>query len=171
MQKWFNRWHGKQQDIKRTLRDSYIHRILGEHIFHHHIWALDRNSVAGGLSLGLFVAFTPTIPFQMLFCAVLAIFLRINLPVSLAACWITNPITALPIYLAARNLGRYFLLNSSLGEFALSLFNLESKSGKFVEQSLYLWTGSLVFSVLSALVGNAVVRLAWYLYHRLKGKQ
>jgi uncharacterized protein (DUF2062 family) len=161
--KWFAIWNRKQEGMKHALRDTFVHRILGERLFHHDVWVLDIDSLAGGLSLGLFVAFTPTMPFQMLLCAIGAILLRVNLPIALAANWIMNPLTALPIYLSARWTGQYFIEHSVIGEFALDLFSSESRTGRFMEASLYLWTGSLIFSTVSAFMGSAVARLAWRL--------
>jgi len=171
MTKWFEIWHRKQERIKHALRDTYVHRILGERVFHHGIWALDIDSVAGGLSLGLFVAFTPTIPFHMLLCAIGAILLRVNLPIALAASWVMNPVTALPIYLFARRTGQYFFAHSAIGELILNLFSFESRTGKFMKASLYLWAGSLVFSIVSASLGNAAARLVWRIGHWYKSKR
>ena len=167
---WFKRWHRKQMRMKHTLRNTYIYRILGERIFDHRIWRFDLNSLAGGVSLGLFVAFTPTIPFQMLLAAFGAILLHVNLPVSLAACWVTNPLTALPIYLTASQLGQYLLENSTLLAFVLGFFAFEGRTGSFMEQGLHLWTGSLVFSTISAFLGNMAIRFASRLSYWLKTK-
>jgi len=171
MTRWFEIWHRKQERIKDSLRNTYVHRILGERVFHHDIWVLDTDPVAGGLSLGLFVAFTPTIPFQTLLCAVGALLLRVNLPIALAASVIMNPLTAFPIYLSAHRTGQYFFEHSAIGEFTLGLFSSESRTGRFMEASLYLWTGSLIFSTVSAFVGNAGARLAWRLGRWYKSKR
>ena len=171
MTKWFEIWHRKQESMKHALRDTFLHRILGDRVFHHGVWALDKDSLAGGLALGLFVAFTPTIPFQMFLCAIGALLLRVNLPISLVASLIMNPLTALPIYLSALRTGQYFLGHSLIGEFTLGLFGSESRTGKFMEASLYLWTGSLIFSTVAAFLGSAAARLAWMLCHWFKSKR
>ncbi len=170
MTNWLRRWRHKQDRMRHALRDTYVHRLLGERIFQRQIWAFDLTSLAGGASLGFFVAFTPTIPFHMLLCAAAAIVLRVNLPIALVACWITNPFTALPVFLAARQLGRYLLENSWLTDVILDIFGFESRTGRFMENTLYLWAGSLIFAVTGAVAGNVVVRAAWYLSHRLKEK-
>jgi uncharacterized protein (DUF2062 family) len=168
--RWFKWWHKKEKRVRHSLRNTYVHRILGERIFQDRIWRIDLNSTAGALSLGLFVAFTPTIPFQMFLCAIGAILFRVNMPIALASCWITNPLTALPIYLSAYGLGQYLLEHIKIWNFTFELFSFESRTGVFMKQSLYLWTGSLVFSVVSAFLANIAARLAWRLFRKLKGK-
>lgn len=170
MPRWLKQWRRKQDRMKHALRDTYVHRLFGERIFHHHIWGFDINSLAGGLSVGLFIAFTPTIPFHMLLSTIVALLLRVNLPIALTACWITNPLTALPCFLAAHKLGRYLLENSRLTDFILDIFGFETKTGRFMENSLYLWAGSLIFAVTAAVLGNIAIRAVWHLSHRLKEK-
>lgn len=55
-------------------------------------------AIAGGLGLGTFIAFTPTIGIQLLLAVVAATFLNLNRPAAMIPVWITNPITVAPIY-------------------------------------------------------------------------
>jgi hypothetical protein len=144
--------------MRHTLKDSLAHRLFGERIFHPHIWRFDINSLAGGLTAGLFIAFTPTIPFQMLLSTIVVIALRVNLPIALAACWLTNPVTAVPIFMAAHKFGRHLLEHSTLTGSFLALFGVETRTGHFMENSLYLWSGSLIFAITAAVAGNISVR-------------
>jgi uncharacterized protein (DUF2062 family) len=59
--------------------------------------SVNRKSITRGLLVGLFIAFIP-MPFQML--AVLAVtpFLRFNVPIAIAMCWLSNPFTMPPMY-------------------------------------------------------------------------
>src|SRR5487761_2651190 len=50
---------------------------------HHNLWHLNRHSVAGGVAVGMFSGLVPG-PLQMLTAALLAVPLRVNLPVALA---------------------------------------------------------------------------------------
>jgi uncharacterized protein (DUF2062 family) len=67
-----------------------------------------RRAVARGLAVGLFWAFMP-VPLQSFFGAATAIWLRVNVLVAIAACWITNPITAAPIVYVAHAIGAFLL--------------------------------------------------------------
>jgi uncharacterized protein (DUF2062 family) len=75
------------------------------HWLHHpNLWHLNRRSVAGGVALGLFCGLIPG-PFQMPAAALLAMWLRVNLPVALATTLYTNPFTIVPLYLLAHRIG------------------------------------------------------------------
>ena len=67
-----------------------------------------RRAVARGLAVGMFWAFMP-VPLQSFFAATTCIWLRVNVLVAVAACWITNPITAAPIVYVAHAIGALLL--------------------------------------------------------------
>ncbi len=56
------------------------------------------SAIAGGLAMGTFVAFTPTMGIQFILVVILATALRLNRAAAIAPIWITNPITVAPIY-------------------------------------------------------------------------
>lgn len=85
------------------------HRWLGpfRHWLHHpKLWHLHRRSVAGGVAVGLFCGLVPG-PLQMLSAALLAVVLRVNLPVAIFATFYTNPFTIVPLYLLAYEIGKW----------------------------------------------------------------
>lgn len=153
--------------VRRRLRGTYLHRILGDRLFHHYVWTHDTRALSGGLALGLFIAFTPTIPLQMLLAACGAFVFRVNIGVALAACWVTNPLTMGPIYVGAWRLGRYVLEEVAVIEDLFDLFSPESQVVPIVRQSAYLWTGSLILATGAALAGYLAVSLVWPLFARL----
>ncbi len=55
-------------------------------------------SIAGGLALGTFIAFTPTVGVQLILAFVAATVFNMNRPAAMIPVWITNPITVAPIY-------------------------------------------------------------------------
>jgi len=129
---------------------------------------MNLQTVSGGASLGLFVACTPTIPFHMLLCTVGALVLRVNLPVALVGCWLTNPITAVPVYLAAARLGRHLLGGTHLAEHVMRIFRFDATIGSLMEKGIYLWAGGLIFAIVAAIAGNLLVRASWGLARYLK---
>ncbi|ADT87519.1 DUF2062 domain-containing protein [Vibrio sp. Vb2880] len=67
-------------------------KVFGNVLYNPNLWCLNRRSAAGAFAVGLFMAFVP-LPSQMIMAAGLAILFGVNLPLSIALVWITNPIT------------------------------------------------------------------------------
>ncbi len=55
-------------------------------------------AIAGGLGLGTFIAFTPTVGVQLILAVIFATIFNLNRPAAMVPVWITNPITVAPIY-------------------------------------------------------------------------
>ncbi len=55
-------------------------------------------AIAGGLGLGTFIAFTPTVGVQLILAVIIATFFNLNRPAAMIPVWITNPLTVAPIY-------------------------------------------------------------------------
>ncbi len=72
--------------------------------------------MALGLSLGLAVAMLPPAPIQTLLATTLAILCRANIPLAVAAVWVSNPLTWLPLLHLQENLGESVLFGSGGGE-------------------------------------------------------
>lgn len=64
--------------------------------------------MASGMAIGLFFSMVPFIP-QSIFAAVLAMRVRGNVPFAVASCFITNPVTNGPFWLAQIWLGQWFI--------------------------------------------------------------
>ncbi|MDC1322933.1 DUF2062 domain-containing protein [Pseudomonadales bacterium] len=72
------------------------------------LWQVNRRSVSSAVFVGLFCAFIP-VPSQMLLAAIISVFMRANLPLSVALVWITNPITMAPMFYFSYQLGAWLL--------------------------------------------------------------
>lgn len=79
-------------------------RLFSAWLSHPNLWHLNRRSVSGGVAVGAFCGLIPG-PFQMLSAALGSIFFRVNLPTALFTTLYTNPLTILPLYLLAYQLG------------------------------------------------------------------
>ena len=93
---------------KEAIRDHKYMRIFGKLLYDPNLWHLNRRSVSGAFAVGLFWAFIP-IPFQMVTAAATAIPARVNLPISVALVWITNPITMPPMFYSTYRVGTWIL--------------------------------------------------------------
>lgn len=55
-------------------------------------------AIAGGLGVGMFIAFTPTVGIQIILAIVAATICNVNRAAAIAPVWITNPVTVAPVY-------------------------------------------------------------------------
>lgn len=124
------------------------------------MWEMDRDTVSGGVGVGLFAALLP-LPFQMLIGIALAILVRVNIPVTLIMVSLTNPITMGPIFYATYRLGCWLLDSRAAVPWPAM------DAGSVVVWVGTVWKplvlGSVVAGVVGALGGYVLVRLAWSL--------
>ena len=145
----------------KKIRDHKHLQFLGTLLHDPNILHLNRRSVSGAFGVGLFMAFIP-VPLQMVFAAVGAIAFRVNLPISVALVWITNPLTVAPIYYLAYKVGAFTLGNPAREmQFEWTREWLLRELGAIWEPLLL---GSLIFSTVSAILGYALVRGFWRLH-------
>lgn len=143
------------------IRDHKNLRFLGTLLHDPNILHLNRRSVSGAFGVGLFMAFIP-VPFQMVFAAIGAIFFRVNLPISVALVWLTNPITIPPIYYFTYKVGT-LILGQPIRDIKFEL------TGKWLLQELsMIWEplllGCFVVGTISAILGYFMVRGFWRLH-------
>lgn len=84
--------------------DPHFARLAGFLFSRPWLWALNRRAVARGVACGLLVGVIP-LPTQMVLAAALAGIVHGNVPAAVAATWLTNPFTAVPIWWVALQLG------------------------------------------------------------------
>ncbi len=145
-------------------------QVFGHRLHDPNLWHLNRRSASGAFAVGMFMAYVP-LPFQMLFAAALAILVRVNLPLSVALVWVTNPITIPPMFYFAYRLGAWLLGVEPVDlEFQLDVNFL------LAEMSEIWWPmllGSLICgTILSALSYGAIRGLwRWHLVCELKKRR
>jgi len=136
---------------------------LAKRLHDSEVWHLGRRSVAGGVGLGFFLAFVP-LPIQMLIAAPLALILRTNLPVTLAALWISNPITVAPMFLFAYRVGGWITgIEVDYGH-AVSASSISGIIETIGDIWLPLSVGCLTCGASAAALGNVTVRWIWRIY-------
>jgi uncharacterized protein (DUF2062 family) len=99
-------------------------------------------------------------PFQMVLAAAAAIFFRVNLPLSVALVWITNPITIPPMFYFAYKVGTWVTgENATLEPFQLSLDWVLNGGLSGVWPPLLI--GSLICATVSSIVGYSLILWIW----------
>ncbi|MEX0951763.1 MAG: DUF2062 domain-containing protein [Gammaproteobacteria bacterium] len=137
-----------------------IGQVFGKRLHDPELWRLTRRSVAGGVAVGAFIAALPIFG-QMLLAAVIAFWLRVNLPTAVVFTWLSNPITFPPFFYVSYKLGNRLLgLPMEYKEFHLSLTWL----GSVIHDIwLPLLIGCLIFGIAGAIVGYYTVSGMWRL--------
>ncbi|HED15301.1 MAG TPA: DUF2062 domain-containing protein [Gammaproteobacteria bacterium] len=148
----------KMMPDHKTIREHKHLQIFGKLLHEPNLWHMNRRSVAGAFAVGLFNAFMP-VPFQMLLAAGGAILFRVNLPLSVALVWITNPLTMGPMFYGTYQIGAWILNTPK------HAFNFELSMNWLMNELGYIWQpfllGCLVTAIVSSVLGYVSIRLLW----------
>ena len=155
-----------------------VHRVLHADDTPHRL--------ALGIALGFFIAWTPTMGLQMILVVLAATLCRANRVVGLPIVWISNPLTAVPIYFANYTLGRllvglfserpiktYEQIKSIVGDLirpGRHIFEAQFWRGisdALLEMSVELWLGSVIVGLLVGVVSYVISYhgIVWYRTH------
>lgn len=126
--------------------------------------------VSDGLAIGVFIAFLPILGIQMYVAFGLTELMRKNVIAAILAVWITNPLTAVPIYLFNLWVGNFFYNQPvSLDELYVTITSLDLhhilSAGKDI--LIPLWLGSVVVGLILAFITQ---RLCMHYYDRIRVK-
>jgi len=138
----------------KKLREITWLQALIKPVFNRELWHPYRTTVARGLSIGLFTAMLP-VPFQMVIAAIGSIRFKGNIPTAIASCWVTNPLTMIPLFIMQEKLGGFL---SPLVMFWVEPF-LENAflQQPFLERSMNFGIGFLTCAVILATLAFPVV--------------
>lgn len=129
------------------------------HLLHdRNLWSIRRRTVVPAFSLGLFIAYLPFAG-QMIAAALLALVLRVNIPVAAASTWIVNPLTIGPMYYFAYEVGSVLLRR------APRPFDFELSFTWLIDRLVYVWEplllGCVLLGAILSLLGYVVLDVAW----------
>jgi len=135
------------------------------------LWSIHRRGVTKAVAIGLFFAMLPIVG-QMALAALVALWVRVNLPVAVAFTWVSNPLTFVPIYYPAYKLGALLLgiPHQDPGDIPMSIDSLASELA-LIWKPLFL--GSGIIAVVIAAAGFTALNVAWRLaaFNRLKRRR
>ena len=173
-------WISRKLPSAESLKSSRLLRPFMRHLHHHYLWQLNRRGVAGGVAVGLF--FGILIPvLQILFAAIAAVVLRVNLPVAAASTLVTNPLTFPGVYYLAYRVGRLVIGGPEALEEEIppevdaglaQATEIQQAAAQHWLAGLLDWVQSIglpliiglpILAAVSALLGYVGVNLAWRL--------
>lgn len=131
---------------------SYLYKKLIRPIF---IINGSTHSIALGVALGLFIALTPTVGIQMLLVLLIGTLIKANRIIGVILCWISNPITFLPMYYGYYCLGAELMgIETGTFESFSQLFKGDDDIGFLAALAVVmdnfaapLWIGSLIVAL------------------------
>ena len=143
-----------------TVEKSKAFRALGPWLGNPNLWHLNRHSAANAVSVALFCGFIP-LPGHMIFCMILSILIRCNLPLTIVLVWYSNPFTMPALFYFAYKIGLIALhLPPIPFEFHLSMHWI-------IHELETIWRpfllGCFLCGLSIALLGNVIVRILWRL--------
>ena len=161
-----------------SIRENRYVARLGPWLQHHNLWHLHRRSVAGGVAVGLFAGLIPgSNPVQFLAAALLAVGLKVNLPIAIGVTLYSNPFTIVPLYFAAFKLGELVmwqgngdvpqfgqaLQGKSLSEWIPAMLDWIATVGKPLLVGIPLLAAALAIAgyLLTDTLWKAHVRMEW----------
>ncbi len=145
-------------------------------------------AIAGGFSLGLFLALTPTVGLQIILAVFLATFFKVSRPAALISVMVTNPVTVPPIFTFNYWVGSFFFDGPSVGEVYRHFLKIAAEMAKLnfweVGSQLKAFTdtgqdmiipllwGSMVVATISGILSYTLLaRFLWFLkLHRDRKK-
>lgn len=133
-------------------------KIFGNVLYNPNLWCLNRRSASGAFALGLFMAFVP-LPSQMIMAAGMAIALGVNLPLSVALVWISNPVTMPIMFYFCYKVGAKILhVPPQHFHFEVSWDFILNQMSTIGPPFLL---GCLICAIVSALIGYLGIRGLW----------
>ncbi len=129
------------------------------HLLHDpNLWGIRRRNVVPAVALGLFIAYLP-FPGHMLAGALLALALRVNIPIAAITTLVNNPLTIGPMFYFAYQFGEW-LLGMEPRPFAFEL-SLTWMMDGFVHVWQPLLLGCVLLGAMLSLGGYVVLDLLW----------
>jgi uncharacterized protein (DUF2062 family) len=152
-----------------AISDNRWLRPFRSSLLHPRLWHLNRHSAAGGVAAGLACGLIPG-PLQMISAAACALLFRVNLPLAMLITLYTNPLTIVPLYVIAYQLGR-LLIGDQTGFIPPPAFNpanfvgwTESMQNWMLLVAKPLGIGLVALAAGLAFSGYLLVKAAWRMY-------
>ncbi|WP_290610685.1 DUF2062 domain-containing protein [Arsukibacterium sp. UBA3155] len=142
------------------IKQQKLINLFGSLLHDGNLWHLNRRSARGAFAVGLFWAWIP-MPFQMLAAAATAIPLRVNMPLTMALVWTSNPLT-MPIMFYLSYLIGAVVLAQPLEPFAFEA-SLEWLSHSLHTIGKPFLLGSVLMAITASISGYFMIDWLWRL--------
>lgn len=148
----------KYLPTRERLLETRSLQFLGQRIHDPNLWHVNRHSISYAALIGGICCFLP-IPFQMIPCLFLCVWIRCNIPVAVVIVWISNPLTMPPMMYFAYRVGNWMMGQTNRVESIELSINWLTAQISIVWEPILL--GSLASGFSIGIVGFIAVRLYW----------
>jgi uncharacterized protein (DUF2062 family) len=148
----------------RKLKQSGIMRWFARHVLAKHVWKPTQHTLAGGMAVGSFITLQ-LLPIQMPSAAILAAIFRVNIPIAIVMCWVSNPVTLAALVPLEYQVGKWAL--AWLTEVPSTPFPTELPhdiAGMWLalrEHAPVMLFGGVVIGAISAPIAYIATYLSW----------
>ncbi len=163
----------------RKLKNSRVLRWFSRHFLDKRVWKPTQHTLAAGVAIGMLIMMQLA-PGQMLVAAALAAIFRVNIPIAIITCWISNPFTFVPFGLFQKWLGDHVMpflpgfvqqgAHSFVNWLIANLHRLPSRIRDFIGDDLLakgaefitsMYVGGLFGGIVLGIISYPVVWVIW----------
>lgn len=153
----------------RKLRNNAALRWFARHFLDKQVWKPTQPSMAGGVAIGSFITLQ-LLPIQMPTATILCALFRVNIPIALVLCWISNPVTVPFLAALEYQIGKWFLsLYTNVPTTPFPTHLPESFVDVWIvmkEHAPVMLAGGVILGAACALVGYVITWFSWSLISR-----
>jgi uncharacterized protein (DUF2062 family) len=146
----------KKPDSRIIPRQTQFKRKVREFIKHIKDLQGDPHYIAMGMAIGVFVGFTPTLPFHTIIAILLAFVLRGSKPAAIIGVWSGNPVTIPFFYIGSYKVGMFIHGNSA--PFDIKYESITELLDLGLDVTLAMITGGVIIGVLPAIATYFITR-------------
>ena len=147
--------------FKRHHMSNQWYMFSFRHLLHdHRLWGIRRRTVVPAFAIGLFIAFMP-VPGHTLISVLIALAIRVNIPIAALSTWVSNPLTIGPMCYFGYRLGQK-LLGAPLQNFQFDM-SWDWITHTFVTIWQPMLLGCFILGAAAAITGYVTLNLLWRL--------
>jgi len=145
-----------RKTLKRTSKSEKLKAFIKKYKIPREYLSTNRRMVSKGVFIGLFIAFIP-MPMQMLAVVAIMPFIKFNVPIGIAMCWLSNPFTMPLMYYMEYLTGSFFLgIEPEPVKMTIEWF-----SNNLSKIFIPLYAGTLFYAVVVSTLAYYLVNIFW----------
>jgi len=145
-----------RKTLKKTSKSDKLKAFIKKSKIPPEFLSTNRKMLSRGVFLGIFIAFIP-MPLQMGAVLLFMPLFRFNVPIALAMCWLSNPLTMPPMYYMEYLTGSFFLgMQPEPVQLTLEWF-----SDNLSEIFIPLYFGTALYSIFGSILAYWAVNHFW----------